>query len=322
MNWHYLSNQFDNVTKNSNLRMVIITNDHNAKLIEQQADPDILDLLNRTTPVHEDYLKAYNDSKSAVAFRKSATQSVTEKLGTLRSTTLRQWDAQVQVHYLSGSAEYTAIFPNGLTAFHTSTMDQTVTMLKALADRMNVYAPLAAVATEVETFHTDLKDLRDKQQGKEQLVGQTATLLEEARFKLATLMYANLGILMDKYASAPDNIANFWEVQLLQQHTSANNGEPETEEFSGNVEPLSTVNITSNIEDDSTVVLSNTGSVTLVFCTAADGATACGVAGLSLAPGEVLQATGAELNGGGSFLNVTNNDPATEGAYNVEIQLA
>lgn len=321
MEWHYSNNQFDNATKNSNLQMVIVTNDHNAKLIEQQADPDILNLLTRTTPVHEDFLKRYNDAKSAIAFRKSGTQAVTDKLGLLRSTSLRKWDAQVQVNYLSGSVEYTAVFPNGLTAFHTSTIDQTVVMLKGLADRMGSFAPLAAVAAEVNTFYTELKDLRDAQQGKEQLVGQTATLLEESRKKLAAMMYGNLGLLMDKYATAPDNIANFWEVQLLQRGATKGKDEPEPEEFSGTVAANSTVNITSNIAADSTVILSNTGSVTLVFCTAADGTIACGVEGLSLAPGQVLQASGAELNGGGSFLNVTNNDPATEGAYNIEIQL-
>lgn len=322
MEWHYLTNQFDNVTKSSNLQMVIITNDHHAKLMEQQIDPDILALLNRTNPVHNNFLSAYNDAKSAIAFRKSGTQSVTEKLGGLRSTWLRKWDAQVQVNYLSGSAEYTAVFPNGLTAFHTSTIDQTVIMLKGLSDRMGNFAPLAAVATDVDTFYTELKDLRDDQQGKEQLVGQTSTQLEQARLTLAMLMYGNLGVLMDKYSTAPNNIANFWEIQLLQRGGTGNSTNPESEEFSGTVAPNSTVNITSNIANNATIVLTNTGGVSLLFCAAPDGVSACSIESLTLIPGQVYQATGADFNMAGTHLNVSNTDLAMEGAYNVEIQNA
>ena len=317
MEWHFLNNQFDNVTKNSNLRMVIITNDHHAKLMAQQADPDILTLLNRTTPLHNAFLTAYNNSKSAIGLRKAATQAVDEKLKLLRSTTLRSWDAKVQVHFLSGTSEYTSVFPNGLTAFHTSTIDQTVTMLKALSERADEHVPLAAVATEIDTFHTELKNLRDAQQGKEQQVGSTSTLLETQRVALANMMYANLGILMDKYADAPDNIANFWEVQLLQNHSSST--DEDSEEFNGIIAAGATVNLTSSIADSADIVMTNTGSVPLLFCAAPDAATACGVDALVLNPGEVHEGTGADFNSAGSHLNITNNDPTTEGSYNVEI---
>ncbi len=317
MSWQYLNNQFDNVTKNSNLSMVIITNDHHAKLMEQQADPVILNLLTRTTPLHDAFLTAYNNSKNAIGLRKAATQSVENKLALLRSTTLRSWDAQVQVHFLSGTPEYTSVFPNGLTALHTSTIDQTVTMLKALAERANEHAVLAAVATEIDTFHTELKDLRDAQQGKEQQVGSTSTLLETQRVALANMMYANLGVLMDKYSDAPENIANFWEVQLLQRHNSTSDAD--SEEYNGSVGAGATVSITSTIPDDANIVITNTGSVPLVFCAAPDEVTACGIDGLTLNPGEVHEGTGADFNSAGSHLNVTNSDPTNTGSYNVAI---
>lgn len=319
MNWMYLNNQFDNVTKNSNLQMVIITNDHFAKLTEQQADPDVANLLALTTPLHDAFLDAYNTSKSSIAFRKGATLGVTQKLELLRSTKLRNWDAKVQSFFLSGSPEYTVVFPNGLTAFHTSTIDQTVSMLDALAERMDGFPDLVDVKAEVETFHTELKDLRDLQQGKEQLVGQASTDLETARLNLAIRMYANLGSLMNKFAAAPENIANYWEVQLLQRGNSSSN-DGETEEFTGTVPPSSTVNVTNTIADDASIVISNTGTVALVVCAAPDEVTACGVDSLTLNPGEVYTGTGADFNAAGTHLNITNNSPDTDGSYSVEIQ--
>ncbi len=76
MEWHYQENQFDNITKRSNLRMLIITNDHHSRLKAQQMDPEILMLLTRTTPYHEAFLGAYTSSKSAIGLRKSATKGV------------------------------------------------------------------------------------------------------------------------------------------------------------------------------------------------------------------------------------------------------
>lgn len=319
MSWSYLNNQFDNVTKSSNLKMVIITSDHFAKLTEQQADPDIAALLGLTTPLHNGFLSAYNTSKSAIAFRKGATLAVNQKLELLRGTKLRHWDAQVQVFFLSGSPEYTIVFPNGLTAFHTSTIDQTVTMLKALADRMDGFPDLVDVKAEVNTFYTELKDLRDLQQGKEQQVGQSSTDLEDARLALAIRMYANLGSLMNKFAATPENIANYWEVQLLQRNNSGND-EDDTQEFTGIVPASSTINVTDTIADEASIVIANTGTVALVVCAAPDATTACGVDSLTLNPGDVYTGTGADFNAAGTHLNITNNSTDTDGSYSVEIQ--
>ena len=321
MEWHYQENQFDNITKRSNLRMVIITNDHRPRLIAQQADPEILLLLTRTTPVHEAFLAAYTVSKSAIAYRKSATKGVTNKLDLLHSTKLRHWGAMVEVSFLSGTEEYIAVFPNGLTAFHTSTIDQTVIMLDGLQERMGEYAVLGAVKLEVETFQTELEAIRDSQQVKEQLVEQSSTLLEQARVNLARIMYGNLGRLMDKYRDTPDFISNFWELRWLRSASASNGAQPQVEEFSGTVAPGETVNVTSNVQGVSALVLTNTGTVPLLFCASPDGTSVCGVAeSRLLQPGEVYEATDSDLNGvGNPFLNVTNNDAVTAGNYNVEV---
>ncbi len=239
----------------------------------------------------------------------------------MRSTKLRQWDALVQGYYLSGTEEYIAVFPNGLTAFHTSTIDQTVIMLNGLQERMDAYPVLAAVKLEVETFQTELEAIRDAQQGKEQIIEQSSTLLELARVNLARIMYGNLGRLMDKYRDAPDFIGNFWELKWLRSASASNGTPPVVEEFSCSVAAGETVNIATNVQGVSALVVANTGTVPLTFCASPDAATACGVDdSLILEPGEVYEATDSELNGPyNPFLNVTNNDATTAGSYNVEI---
>lgn len=319
MEWHYLENQFDNVTVKSNLKMVILTNDHLARLKAQQADPDILELFNRTSPFHNAFLTAYSTSKSSMGLRKAATLALTNKLGLLRSTKLRHWDAMVQVEFLSGSQEYVAIFPNGLTAFHTSTIDQTIIMLKGLTNRMADYVVLDPVRTQIDTFYTELKDLRDDQQVKEQIIEQSSSLLEQARKNLATIMFGNLGVLMDKYKDTPEFVGNYWELQLLQTHSKASE-ETKTEEYTGTVAAGETTTVVASLTGITTAVLTNTGSATLRFCATDNAATVCDVNNsIELPAGAVYEASAADFdNPENKLLNVTNIG-AEQGSFYVEL---
>lgn len=317
MEWHYVNNQFDNATRDSFRLMLTVTNDHYAKLVAQQADADILALLTRTTPVHDGYLDGYSGWKAELALYKSATQTVDTMLTDLGANLARQWDTAIMVEYDKGTVEHTALLPNGRTPFQQGTKDERIAAVKTLGDTLAGYAPLAALKATVDAFYTSVKDARDAQQGKEQTSQQASTELETARLAIATILYRNLGALMDKFGSAPDNIFNFFEVSLLQQHPSSSTA---TEEYAGAVPANSSVNILQGFSTNATVIITNTGTVPLSFCEADAADAACGMEALVLAPGEVIEAQGSQFTDPeNSFFNVTNNDPTTEGAYNMEV---
>lgn len=318
MEWHYLQNQFDNATNGSFRLMLTVTNDHYAKLQAQQADPDILILYNRTDPVHQAFLDQYSAWKSSEAIYKAATDTIELLLELLRSTNARQWDTAIMVEYDKGTTEHTALLPNGRTPFQSGTMDERIAAVKTLGLTLAGFAPLAALKTTVDDFHTTLKNARDGQQVKEQLANQQRTNMELARKAIAIMQYRNLGSLMDKFGDSPDNVFNYFEVSLLQYHASST--PPVVEEFTGTVGPMSTANVTSGIAPEATIIITNTGSSMLRFCDAPDAITGCTVNGLDLAPGEVYQAQGSDFqNPANTFFNVTNNDPTIAGNYNVEV---
>jgi hypothetical protein len=318
MEWHYLQNQFENTTNGSFRLMLTITNDHYAKLQAQQADADILILYNRTDPVHQAFLDQYSAWKSSEGIYKAATDTTEALLDLLRSTNARQWDTAIMVEYDKGTTEHTALLPNGRTPFQTGTMDERIAAVKTLGLTLAGFAPLSALKTIVDDFHTTLKGARDGQQVKEQLADQQRTNMELARKAIAIMQYRNLGSLMDQFGDNPDNVFNYFDVSLLQRHASST--PPVVEEFVGTVGPMSTVNITSDIAQNASIILTNTGSVTLRFCDAPDEFTGCTDNGIDLAPGGVFEASGSELqNSANRFINVTNNDPTIEGNYNVEV---
>jgi hypothetical protein len=318
MEWHFANNQFDNATKSSFRLMLTVSNDHYAKLVAQQADPDILVLMTRTTPVHQAFLNAYSGWKSALGVRKGATLAVDQLLESMSSTKARQWDTAIMVVFDKGTAEHTALLPSGRDPFQNGTMDERIQAVQTLGQTLIDYPALAGLTGSVNAFHTLLKNARDLQQAKEQLADQPSTDLEAARVAIAIMQYRNLGSLMDKFGAAPDNILNYFEVSLLQRGSAAG-GETEVEEFIGTVNPMGTVNITSDVDPEAKIILTNTGTVMLRFCAAPDAASACAV-GLDLAPGAIFETTGTDLAGTGNrFINVTNSDPVIQGSYNVEV---
>ncbi|MBI4944910.1 MAG: hypothetical protein HY840_00755 [Bacteroidetes bacterium] len=219
--WHYLANQFDNVTKINFKLMNTINADHFAKLQAQQSDPDIAALLARTTPVHDNFNDAYSVWFSAKGIHKGETDRVQGYINDLSSTKIKQWDAQIQTLYLEGTSDYIVILPNGKKPFYSGTIDDRIAQLDALADRLVAYPALMATMNDVLVFHTTLDDARNIQQQKEGLLNNASDLTETARKEIATMMYRNLGLLMDKYAGNLNLVSNFWELSLLSSGSGA-----------------------------------------------------------------------------------------------------
>ncbi len=311
--WIYLQNQFNNSTKQSYVLMLELGNDHIAKLEAQQADPDIAALLARTQPLHIDYGKAYTAWKSATAIRKGATLKIDQLLAELSSLKIKQWDIQIQAQFLDGTPEYMALLPEKRGAFQKGAKDQRINAVEALHLRLGNYPTLATTQADVDAFRTQLVDARDEQQKKEQYIAQGSDDLEQARIKLATMMYGNLGVLMDKYRDTPDYINNYWEVSLMQSTP------PPSREFSGTVAADATANLTKVVGPNAKVVLSNVGYTSLTFCLAPADAEAC-TAGVQVNPGDTVEVERASLGEDeDTHLNVTNMSPDTEGIYSVEV---
>lgn len=213
--WHYQQNQFDNATEGSFKKMNILNADHFGKLQALQGDPDIAALLARTTPLHDAYNLRYSRWLSAKATYKGRTSQMEEHINNLSLTKSKEWDAQIQVVHLEGTPNYIAILPDGRKPFYSGTIDDKISHLQSLAQRLVAYPALAATMNDVLAFHTTIDNARDVQQQKEELVHDASDLLETARKNIALMMYRNLGFLIDKYGSAPEMISNFWELQLL-----------------------------------------------------------------------------------------------------------
>ena len=316
LKWHYLDNQFENATDGSFKLMNIMNEDHLSRLQASAGEPTIDDLITRTIPVHNGYSSSYVAWITERAFYKGATNAQETLIDELSAQKIKEWDIQIQNVFLEGTSEYMSILPNRREPFQKGGIDDRITEVESLGERLESYPALTTTEDDVKAFHTQLEAARDAQQQREGAVETKSDLLETARLVIAWMMYRNLGILMDHFGEDVEQIRNYWEIGLFRDTAPGGEEEP-GEPIIGNIAGGATVNILSEIPAGASFLLSNTGTTTLNFCTTGDVAGVC-TAGAQLAGGEETTVLPEDIGAPGSaFLNVTNEDPAVEGSFQV-----
>jgi hypothetical protein len=215
IDWQYLNNQFANALGDSYADTNIFGTDHLSKLRNMAGDADIDVLILRTEAVYVSYQTAYTAWQKSTAFWKGATNKVDSLIEELLRVKLPRFDILIQVLYSQDTEEYITLFPQGRTAFREVGKDGKIQLLTTFVDTLADYADLAAVYTEATAVLAALTTARDRQQQREQSVRDAATNLREAQGELFTVLYKNLGILIDKYGDAPDQILNFFAVEMI-----------------------------------------------------------------------------------------------------------
>jgi len=303
--------------------MSILGPDHKSKLEAESSDPDIAALNTSTQAPINAYALAYAHWIAANGTYKGETNRFTNLLAELRSTTIKQWDAQIQVVHLEKTSDYIAILPNGRSPFQTGAYDVRLAEVAALAERLLSYAPLAALQTAVAAYYTTLLDARDLQQQKEGLVKQASEELNTKRIALAQQMYKNLGALMAKYYQTPIEIKRFYDLALIRSHNDPDDidlSEPTTNTVGANEIKNA---LTNTFTDSSLITITNTGTVPLLFYlgNSPSANVMPPTVGISIDAGVTV--THAALEFGATFtpfLNVKNTSPSVIGSYEIMVE--
>jgi hypothetical protein len=320
--WHYLENQFENVTKNNNKLSVIIANDHDSKLQAESGDPEILVFYNRFHPLKIDLSVKYGLWVAAKGLYKGETARVEQKLAVLSGTAIESWDIQVQVVHKRETPDYIALLPNFRIPFQSGGIDLRIEELRGFSTRLNSYAALAAVKAEVDAFLAVLEGFRNVQQGKEETVGLASDNLKASKLACMIMSYRNLGGLIDKFGSNPSDVERFYELELLQQTPLED--EPVLVVVPGG----ETLNLLEGgFDSASFFILINTGATPLRFfiTNSASGtwvtnATGDGMVEIPAGGSETASASQLGFMPGWNFFNVTNLDNAVEGSCSVSVE--
>ncbi|MEQ1840536.1 MAG: hypothetical protein ABL994_09005 [Verrucomicrobiales bacterium] len=217
--WQFARNTFQSVTATSYKLMNIILSDHLTRLGASIGDADFVEMLARTTPVKAAWDAAYTAWLSSKGIYKGRTELWEAKLTDLSTLRIKQWDIAIQGVFLEGTGDYTMLLPNARGPFQKGAYDLRLAQVKSLQERLLAVTPavpaLTTLAATVGTYHTEMKTLRDTQQTAEQSVDNSAALLEIERLAAATMMYKNLGRLMEKFADTPVRVEDFYDMNYI-----------------------------------------------------------------------------------------------------------
>jgi hypothetical protein len=317
----YSENQFNTVTEGSfKLANIISADVASALIAEGLLLPAVVILATYFSPLRTAYATAFSQWVSAVAFRIGQTNRVKDLLASLAGEKIEDWDVAIRAVYRKGSSEYMTIFPFGRKPFQRGGIDERITKLEALMERLTNPA-LAAVLADVTTFLQLLSAARDTQQQLEETVQIRSSLLEKARVDVCNGLFYVAGGLMQVFHTDPDQINRFFPLEKLVRRTTGGNEEPTPGQSVTGIVRLNSVNnlFSDGFSGSSIVQIKNIGDVPLKFYTANSPTGLPATGSVSVEPGQTLEVGVDQINQPvGTYFNVINTNE-TDGKYEVNI---
>jgi hypothetical protein len=308
--WSPLHNVFDNATKKSKAKMLLISNDHEYRLAAAKDDPTILELYNQYQPEAASYRNLMAQWDSSKGIGKSRTMSWEDKLDNIAATIFNVWEGKVYSVYPKGTPEALAIFPNGKTAFISGKYEERLVLFDALLITLAEFPPLAELRTDIAKEIEGIKLLRQQQQEQFGKISINSGRVEEQRKLLADLLDDDLCRLKIKYRKNLPMVEKFYDLALLRRTINDSDG---VLQFSGTVEAGMSYMVALPeklaVGTNTTCTFTNlSSSVDLQFFFAANGTDTDGATKATVRPNESATGTAAESGWlpGANFVIVKN----------------
>ncbi|HEX3009871.1 MAG TPA: hypothetical protein VHO90_19870 [Bacteroidales bacterium] len=309
---NFAKNPMLSATKNSNAKALKISTYHVNALSAEKDDPYIVTLLTPYLVVHNELKAAMEAQAVKGGQRQGKTVTLYELLGTLSNTKISRWQAAVAAKYGKAGEEYTTFFPEGSKPFQNGAQLDRVRAVEALSSALTGYTALADLKTEVDAFKTLLRTAYDTQK---EHIGSTKEKSDEIkpfRDTMCNLQYGDLGLLMNHYASAPENILRYFDLSVLSR--------TEQTKFTGQLKPGEIYTIAKRtFAAGDEIKINNKGNVALKFYLGKKREIPPTVQGITVAPGEQTIEVSSLGNLADKYLIVQNPDTIQEGSFEIEI---
>jgi hypothetical protein len=313
INWSYLRNTFDAVTKSSYKRMLIMSTDHHDKLLMESAnDPQIMNLYQLFLPAFQAFKAAYNDTFQKDAFYQGNTQIVETLFAELSSQKIRQWDIWIQNVYLDNTPQYLMLLPNGRKPFQSGGYEARINAIVNLEANLISLGGIPNVLADVSTFRQQIEQARTTQQGVEKITANAVKAVENARMELAQVMQGVFGGLILHYYKDVAQVETFYELKYLRSSSgnSSNGGNPVLQ--SHTIGANSRATLFGQLVASDSIRIDNTGTTTIICFTSNDVNANAPIDALVLQAGDSQTFFADELSNGNGFswLILTNPDTA------------
>lgn len=315
--WAYLQNPFDNVTKRNFKKMFLLATDHFDKLKQQApGNPQIQALLDFGQENFDAYIEQYRKGSTDSATYRMKTATFENMIAELSGTLIRRWDVTIQVLYDVVDPIYKALLPNGRKPFQSGSYDLRIDQVFSLADRLKEFPDLRELEETIRTFGDRLIESRTAQQGVDGVEKTNSDDLEMKRQALAHTMHGIFGSLVRLYYDNPARVESFYDLQYLRSNGSRTEDDITPREAITIMLPPTekTTLLAGKVLTNDTIRITNTGSTSFsAYMTLDPLATPTNM--ILVEPGQMLTFTAAAVN----EILVLWNESSMEGEGFVEL---
>ena len=312
--WLYLVNPFTQ-ERISYYKLFAIAQYLKARLLHEQADPEIMVLLTQLLASYQPYETEYAKSGEIRDTSKSETLRFNNKIALLPDE-LRKWEHHIVIEFDEKTPEYHRIFPGGRSNIYTGTQIEQLTKLSNLHTKLADYTALASVYTEVGDFYEALLGLHDVKANNISGVGTASGTLKLAYTTLGNTMFSILCQLISKFVADTSRVEYFFPVNMLRTTASNQGGTGEVYSLAIPAGQTVAADISFSVDDKFTVT--NTGDSSLFYYGAVAVTDAAPAQVAELAAGQETEVTAVSLGAPRSkYLMFINRDTTLDGEVEI-----
>jgi len=213
----HFHNFFLSTTESSFRLAVRMSTKHDGALYIQSLtlDPFFVTMYGYFHPIHVALKAAYDAWISQGGSQESLTLTLNQLLRLLSGTKADAWMSAVKVVHDKTSARFKEIFPDLKKSLQQGTQTQKIAAVHAISLAIGTEGALSILKTDVDTFYALLLGANTTQKGSISHTGILSDTIEAARVNDCIAQLADYGLLMNKYASTPEVVANYFDEAAL-----------------------------------------------------------------------------------------------------------
>ena len=137
---------------------------------------------------------------------------------------LDDWQYGITKFYKPDSKEFVILFPNQRKDFYSGSQIDRLVRIQSLATTMKAYTDLAEIMADVNTYATLLATTLETKEIKQDDVEASSAALIAAYDEMAKYLWMNMNDLINIFIDDPEQVANYFDMALLQKSISQGDG--------------------------------------------------------------------------------------------------
>ena len=215
--WFYLMNFMNPKGPRNYTRVQLIITHHNDALRNQRADADIGFIFDRTDPLVTNFLTEMTHKSLSKGVSSGQVDTFDALKGQL-PVELAKWDGRIQGIFPIDTLTYKNLFVVR-SKIYQGPIEVVITKLDTFKGLVALQTELASIAADITAFINKLKAARDIKGEKTEDIGAKSIELDVAYDAVVSMVYRNLGRLIDLYGEDSDRIEQFFDLVLIRRHS-------------------------------------------------------------------------------------------------------